>query len=436
MLRILAIFLCIALAAAPLTGCAGRAGASPAGDGNVIENAIDKKDGEDKDMWKKPGADKYGNISSDINKELTGANNKFAVNIFKELSSEDADSNLFISPLSMSSVLTMAYIGAGSTTRQEMGEALGFGDLEESKINSGFKVLLKYLESADKKVELNISNSIWIREGTKIKKDFLAKNEKYFNAKASLLDFSDSAAADIINKWISDATKGKIDKMIEPPIHPQTVMYLINAIYFKGQWAAKFNERNTSDETFTAFDGTKQKVRMMNRKGKIDYAEGADYTAVRLPYGEGKISMYVVLPDEGVGIDGFIAGMTSDKWNEIRGGMSPIIDLTLKMPKFKIEYGIKDICDSLKALGMVEAFTGLADFSGMGDNLYIDKVLHKAVVEVNEEGSEAAAATVGEMRVTSISEPLVFVADRPFMFAIADDATGSILFMGKFIKAE
>ncbi len=222
--------------------------------------------------------------------------------------------------------------------------------------------------------------------------------------------------------------------MLEPPIAPDVIMYLINAIYFKGDWSEEFDPKDTREETFTTYEGKEQTVSMMSRTGKIDYAEGDDYKAVRLPYGKGKVSMYCVLPDEDMTIDDFIDNMTIGTWDEIRNKMSEVEELELKIPKFKIEYGIKKLNDSLIALGMGEAFTDRADFSGIMDNVSISRVLHKAVIEVNEEGSEAAAATVVEIRETAAMEPIRFIADRPFLFFISDDESGTILFMGKLLE--
>jgi serpin B len=245
------------------------------------------------------------------------------------------------------------------------------------------------------------------------------------------LDFLKSDAASTINKWISDATKKKIDKMVDSPISPDVVMYLINAIYFKGDWAVKFDAKDTVSAPFYSSDGSLDNAMMMKRAGKAEYGQGGDYKAVRLPYGKGKMSMYCILPDENTSAGDFISSLDNEKWKTIKSSIAEKEEVQLLLPRFKMDYGIKNLNESLTALGMGEAFTDVADFSGIRDNICISRVLHKAVIEVNEEGSEAAAATVVEMRETAAAEPLSFVADRPFVFVIADDETGSILFMGK-----
>ena len=374
---------------------------------------------------------------ADINEGVTAADSEFAFNIFRELNSEDSGNSIFISPLSISAALTMTYNGAETTTKEVMSSTLCYNDIERKTVNLSYMNLLNYLENVDRKIELNIANSIWIREGEQIKEAFLSDNMNNFNARIEALDFSDKGAADRINKWISDATKKKIDKMIEPPIDPNTVMFLINAIYFKGEWSDRFDPENTFDGVFHTLDGGEQNVRMMHRNGDIEYTKGSDYKAVRLPYGNGNTSMYCILPDEGKNINSFIAGMSQDKWNEILDNITETDDVNLQIPKFKLEYGIKSLKDSLSSLGMEEAFEDRADFSGIREGLYIDEVLHKAVIEVNEEGSEAAAATVVVLEESAaVIEPVTFIADRPFMFVIADDNTGTILFMGKLLNIE
>ena len=375
--------------------------------------------------------------SYDLNKvdpSLTNGNELFAFDIFKELNTEDADKNIFISPLSISTALAMTYNGAESTTKEAMAEALRYKGIELENLNVGYKNLLAYLNNVDPKVQLNISNSIWFRKGEEIKQDFLSVNKDNFNAYITEMDFQDAKAADTINGWISKATKGKIDKMIEPPISHDVIMYLINAIYFKGQWTKQFDKKLTFTGTFNTEDGQKKEVQMMNRKGKIEYGEVEKSKIVRLPYGNEKTAMYCILPETGIKINDFIRQLSVEKWIELKDSLSKVDDVVLKLPKFKMEYGIKNLNVSLTALGMGEAFSDSADFSGIRDDICISRVLHKAVIEVNEEGSEAAGATVVEMKETAAVEPVTFIGDRPFIFIIADDEIGSILFMGKFME--
>ena len=401
---ILCFILCIVTIAGLFTGCSGKLSSSS------LNSSYDR-----------------GKISQ----ETIDGNTGFAFDIFTQLNKEDEKQSIFISPLSISTALTMTYLGAGTTTKESMAKALGYTGMNDEKLNESYRNLLRYLKQLDKKVELNISNSLWIKEGEVIKEDFLSANRNIFDASINPLDFSKENAADEINQWISNATKKKIEKMIDPPIPPNIIMYLINAIYFKGDWAEQFDTKNTFDASFLAGDGSTSEVKMMSRNGKVEFGQGDGFKAVRLPYGSGKAAMYCILPDEAVSINDFIESLDKELWKDIKDSISERDEVRLQLPRFKLEYGIKNLNDSLTALGMGEAFTDSADFSGIRDGLCISRVLHKAVIDVNEEGSEAAAVTVVEMRETAAAEPLTFIADRPFVFVIADDETGTILFMGK-----
>ncbi len=359
----------------------------------------------------------------------------FAFDIFKQVNTEDSSQNVFISPLSISTALAMTYQGAAGTTREAMAKALQISGLDSGVLNESYKNLLRYLKQTDGKLQLDINNSIWIREGKSIKKDFLETNKNIFDAYVTTLDFSQEKAAGTINKWIDDSTKGKIKKMIDPPIPSDIIMYLINAIYFKGQWSDKFEKDQTSDSKFHEGNGKESDVKMMNRYGTVDFAQNDDYKAVRLPYGKGRMAMYCILPQEGKDINDFIKSMDKEKWASIKNAISERKDVHLQIPRFNLEYGIKNLNDALTGLGMGEAFSDNANFSGIGDSIAISRVLHKAIIEVNEEGSTAAGVTVVEVRETAAAlDTPEFIADRPFVFIIADDETGAILFMGKLLS--
>ncbi len=369
-----------------------------------------------------------------INSEVTGRNVDFAFDLFREINKEEKAENIFISPLSVSTALTMTYNGALGDTLAEMEEGLRYEGLKPQEVNDTYSNLLPYLSQTDKKVELNISNSIWYRQGEAIKREFISTNESVFDAEVKETDFSDPETVNAMNKWIKESTKGKIDKMISPPIPDYIVMYLINAVYFKGEWAVQFKQEDTFQTDFNGIDGV-QTIDMMSRKGEVEYGEGLDYKAVRLPYGEGKTAMYFILPDVGQDIDSFIRTMDSDKFKNVKNTLNDTEDVFIQIPKFKMEYGIKKLNEPLIAMGMELPFSEEADLSGIRDGLFISEVLHKAVIEVNEEGSEAAGVTVVIVAETAAQEPVTFIADRPFLFLIEEEATGSILFMGKYCNA-
>lgn len=365
-----------------------------------------------------------------IDPEAVSGMTGFAFDLFRTLNQEEEGYNFFISPLSVSTALTMTLNGAAGATREEMAQVLGYEGLEAETWNDTYRNLLPYLEQADETVDLSLSNSIWYRQGDPVREAFLEQNREAFEARIEEMDFSDPGAADVINGWIEEATRGKIDKMIDPPLPPELVMYLINAVYFKGDWTEAFDPEKTFEGEFTQSDGTVETVDMMNRKGTVDFGETDAWKIVRLPYGDGKLSMRLVLPAEN--IDRFVEKLDAARWESMEASLMETEEVVLQIPRFKMDYGIKNLNDALFKLGMKKAFGPEADLSGIREGLFISRVLHKAVIEVNEEGSEAAAATVVEVLESAVMEPVTFIADRPFLFAIVDEVHGSLLFMGKY----
>jgi serpin B len=371
-----------------------------------------------------------------ISSEVTLRNVDFALDILKELNKEDLHKNIFISPLSISTALTMTYNGAAGETMTQMEKGLRYEGLDKNNITTTYQHLMAYLSQVDKEVDLTISNSIWYRQGEAIKQEFIDINKQFFNAEVMEMDFTDPKSADTINNWIKTSTKDKIEKMLDPPIPADVVMYLINAVYFKGDWTTQFNKEHTVNTFFNGLNKNIQSVDMMSRKGPIDYGVGEDYQVVRLPYGDGKVSMYVILPELQQDIYSFLKSMDRNKYMEIKSSIELTEEVTLNLPKFKMEYGIKEINNQLIAMGMEHPFSPTADFSDIREGLFISRVLHKAVIEVNEEGSEAAGVTVVELAESAAMDPIVFTADRPFLFMIVEDETDTILFLGKFVNAE
>jgi serine protease inhibitor len=370
---------------------------------------------------------------AEVNKNFVNANTQFAANLLKKINEEDSDKNVFFSPYSLSMALSMVYQGANATTKEAMASALNYTGMSTEEINQSYIDQLSYFKKLNPEVELNIANSIWVNDKFEVNKNFLAKNEEVFNSQVSYLDFDKSDAVDIMNKWISDSTKGKIDKMLSPPIPSDIIMYLMNAIYFKGNWTDKFDIRQTTDSTFTNIKGEQKTVPMMNKTDKYKYAQTSEYRAIELPYGSGSVSMYCILPETG-NVNDFIATFDNSKWSEIKSKLAMAGSIHLSIPRFKIEYKPQKLNDKLKELGMEEAFSRGADFTGIADDVWISSVEHKAVIDVNETGTEAAAVTVIGMGTTSM--PNSFIANKPFMFVIADNATGTVLFMGKVADVE
>jgi serine protease inhibitor len=364
---------------------------------------------------------------------LAAANVKFGFNLFSEIEKQSGGQNIFISPTSISLCLAMAYNGADAETKQAMARALEFQGLSLDELNRAYGDLKSALENPDPKVQLQIANSLWARRGLTFKPDFIQRTKQFFSAEVTDLDFDDKSAPATINQWVSEKTKGKIQKIVDQ-ISPDSILFLINAIYFKGTWTKEFDKAKTREDDFTTGAGAQKRLPMMSASGNYRYYENGDFQAVSLPYGAGRTSMYIFLP-KAAGLAAFQKNLSTANWeswmkafNEMEGDLS--------LPRFKIEYEIT-LNDALKALGMGVAFDGgRANFRGMiesAQNVYISQVKHKTFAEVNEEGTEAAAVTSTEMRTTSVMRPrqkFQMVVDHPFFCAIRDNTTGTVLFMG------
>lgn len=368
---------------------------------------------------------------------IVTAVNSFAFDIFHELCAEDTTNNIFISPFSISYALGMTYNGAVDETKQEMHEVLRYGDMDIDAINQAYMKLMDYILNLDPKVKMIIANSIWTRLGFPIKEEFLNLNHDVFNAEVQNLNFDSPEAARIINDWVAKNTENKITRIVPDQIDPSMIMYLINAIYFKADWRYSFEERQTREEFFYLKDSTPYKWKMMNQRTDFPAIETDIYEAVSLPYGDGKFSMLVVKPKDSIGINQFISGFHTDNWEQSR--YLPPREVILKMPRYKMRYA-KSLNNNLMNMGMKYAFIDTAaQFDKMSDSqLHIDQVLHKSFVQVDEEGTEAAAVTsvsMGGIECVSVRpSPLVIKIDRPFIFAIYENRTGAILFMGRIMK--
>ncbi len=370
---------------------------------------------------------------------LLEADNIFAFEIFKEiLQSEEDEKNIMISPLSIAIALAMTYNGADGETKEAMENTLHLQGLSTGDINKSYQSLLDALLSVDPKVIMEIANSIWYRDDFYVEEDFLNINKTYYDAEVAKLNFSDPASVDIINRWVSDKTHDKIDKIIEQ-IDPLDVMFLINAMYFKGTWKYEFDENDTHEAPFYNEHGNfLGDVEMMMIEGDFNYYSNDLFHAVELPYGQGNYSMIVMLPQSGVSIDSLVSNMNNDKWKTWMEGFYERPDFDVYLPKFKFEFE-KELKEILSQLGMEIAFdpNGSADFSKINPDvyLYISSVKHKTFIEVNEEGTEAAAVTSVSVT-TSIGPSNEFKADHPFVFVIKEKFTRAIMFMGKVAEPE
>jgi serine protease inhibitor len=368
-----------------------------------------------------------------IEKNLVQSDNSFGLKVFQEIVKSDKDQNVFISPLSISMALGMTLNGANGTTKEAMQSALELAGLSDQQINENYKSLIELLVDLDPKVKFQIANSIWYRNTMTFEQSFLDINKNYFDAEVSGLDFSNPQSKNIINAWVENNTNGKIKQIIDN-IDPLSVMFLINAIYFKGTWTYEFEKNKTHEGFFNLPDGSQVPCKMMAQAGEFSYLANDDFQAVDLPYGDELFSMTVILPQQGKDIDALVETLSAENWNVWFNNISKL-EGELYFPRFSLEYEIT-LNDVLKSLGMQIAFNpSQADFTRMYKNggLYIYEVKHKSFVEVNEEGTEAAAATVVDMRLTSVGSGFTMRIDRPFIFAIRENHSGTILFIGKIV---
>jgi serpin B len=367
-------------------------------------------------------------------KQLVESDNRFGLNLFGEIVAAEPDENIFISPLSVSMALGMTYNGARGTTEEAMREVLEYGDLTREEINQSYRDIIDVLSALDPNVDFSIANSIWHRREVTFKPDFLDVNTRYFDAEVTPLDFSAPDAASTINDWVNQETNGRIEEIVDDPISPELIMFLINAIYFKAAWTYEFDPDETFDGMFNLPDGSQAPCRMMAMEDTFSYQKTKDFQAVELPYGDGDFSMVVMLPAAGSEVDDLIGLMTPENWSLWVGGFGNV-RIVYHMPKFTLQYEI-GLNDVLAAMGMGLAFDPhAADLTGLYEgfgNAYIDKVKHKTFVKVDEEGTEAAAVTSVGIGATSM--PVSMIVDRPFVFVIRDSHTNTILFVGKVVE--
>ena len=366
---------------------------------------------------------------------VIGAANDFSFAMFRRLSAAQQNDNVFTSPLSASMALGMAMNGAAGTTYDEMRATLGFGaTASETEIGESYRSLIALLRGLDPAVDFRIANSIWYRTGFPVNQSFLDAGRDWFDARVSDIDFGSPAAVPTINDWVSTATAGKIPTIIET-IRDDQIMFLINAIYFKGSWRTKFDPAKTVDAPFRGIGGD-QPAKLMHREGTMKYVQTAAFQAVDLPYGNSAYSMTVVLPNEGQGIDAVAASLESAAWTQ---WMTQFRDaeVDLHLPRFKLTWE-RGLIPDLQALGMRAAFVpGGADFTRLspaGRDLFISVVKQKTYVDVNEDGTEAAAVTNVGISLVSMPVRIPFRVDRPFIVVLRERLSGTVLFMGKIVR--
>lgn len=391
------------------------------------------------------------NAKEKTDKQLVVAgNNEFAFELYAKLSGKEG--NLFFSPYSISTALALAYCGARGQTETEMATVLHLptasgkktavkDTLAQMRFHSAFGKIIKDLNSRGDKggYELRVANALWGQKGYGFLEKFLELIETNYGGKLNEVDFMRAAetARKTINRWVEQKTNNKINNLIPKGVlDSMTRLVLTNAIYFKGNWARQFKKGNTKDALFTLADGKKVDAAMMNQTAEFGYLETENFQGIELPYVDDELSMVIMLPKKIDGVDEFEKTLTVEnlsKWlSKLRKR-----EVDISVPKFKMtsQFGLASV---LKSMGMTDAFSSNANFSGINGkrNLFISAVIHKAYVDVNEEGTEAAAATAVTMKLTSImpNRIPIFRADHPFLFLIRDNHSDSILFIGRVMN--
>jgi serine protease inhibitor len=364
--------------------------------------------------------------------ELVSADNRFGLKLYQQIVKSDSQENPFISPLSVSMALGMTLNGADGNTREAMESTLELQGLNQQQINEAYQSLIKLLLGLDPQVDFRIANSIWCRDDLTFEQEFIDLNKLYFNARVQGLDFLDPASKDVINQWVKDNTNGKIPQIIDQ-IDPVDIMFLINAIYFKGIWTYQFKEDLTHDDLFNLANGGQIYCRLMYQEGNFDYLDADKFQAIDLPYGDGDFRMAIFLPKSGVTVDSLILSLDNDLLNQWLQSFS-VRKGIIEIPKFEQEYKIQ-LNEILTLLGMGIAFDPYwADFTKLyagPENAFISEVLHKTYLKVDEKGTEAAAATSVTISFTSVGDEFYFKANRPFLFMIRENHSNTILFIGK-----
>lgn len=373
--------------------------------------------------------------------EVIDGSNVFAFGLLSEMRALRPDSpNTFLSPLSASMALGMALNGADGDTWTQMRDMLGFALMEEPAVNEAYRSLIELLLGLDPAVEFGLGNAIWVDEVTLLP-GFVDRTESFFDAEVDRLDFDDPTSVDVMNGWVDSVTNGRIAKLLEE-VNPDALLYLVNAIYFKADWRAQFDDDRTAPAAFTRADGSEVTVPMM--EGEVAHRTLNLWSAdtvrgVELPYGGDAYTAVLLLPPADQPIDDFVAGIDAATWDgwmdrfdeQYTGEQVEEDGILVRLPKFELEWG--DSLDSaLRALGMTDAFDDrLADFTRITDDrsdLYVEDVRQKTYVRVDEQGTEAAAATSVGIVPTSMPPTITF--DRPFLFAIRERLSGTILFLG------
>ncbi|NOZ08906.1 MAG: serpin family protein [FCB group bacterium] len=368
-------------------------------------------------------------------KSAVTGNTAFALDLYSQLRGQNG--NIFFSPYSISSALAMTYAGARGLTAAELAKALHFNPDDRNATNAAFAVLDSLFDSIAKKgnIQLKVANSMWPQKDYAIRTDFLELTKRYYNISITPVDYANAAgkARTLINSWVEKQTNNKIRNLIAATPDPATAMILVNAIYFKGNWESQFDPELTVEADFFRLGKAKTTIPMMYQEGNFGYAKIDGAKLLELPYVGNELSMVIILPDSPGGLPDLEDRLSTGNLETWLSGISQKT-VEIYLPRFKVTWGTLNMTKQMISLGVHRAFGNRADFSGIDGtkSLFIKGIFHKAFIEVNEEGAEAAAAT-GVLFETSIPKMKSFKADHPFFFLIRDIQSGSILFLGRIL---
>ena len=373
--------------------------------------------------------------------ELVEADNSFGFDLFNHAVAKAVkNTNTCVSPLSVSLALAMTYNGASGETRKEMENVMKVSGITTEQINNTHKLLVAALKSTDPEVVLEIANAIYYQSGFPVEPKFISTNREFYDSEVNALNFGlPIDALKIINGWVSLKTHEKIPKIIEE-IDSNLIMVLLNAVYFNGIWKSKFKDNETRNRTFVLSDGTYKETPFMKQEAALEYATNDLFSAVNLPYGNGQFQMTVILPNSKKTTKDVITKLNTENWRLWMNSFKTENQLVITMPRFKFSWKLQ-LNEVLNEMGMIKAFLpGHADFTGInkGGNLFIGSVIHKTYIDVNENGTEAAAVTA-VLLLTGGSGPdprKYFYVNCPFLFAITEKTTGAILFIGEITNPE
>ncbi len=373
------------------------------------------------------------NFGKDDYKKIVSSSNQLGMDLLTIIDADD-NGNTFISPTSLFMALSMVYNGADGVTKTEIANVLQAEGIDVDEMNQANASLMSILQSDSEEIQLTIGNSIWLNENYQFQNQFAQDNQDYFNAEIQEIDIFDSTSADTINDWVSESTNNKIEKIVQNPLDSRLVAILINAIYFKGDWQFEFDDKQTEKRTFYLEDGTTKEVQLMTLNEELAYLENENFQAISLPYGDGEMSMNIFLPREDFALKEFKTILTNDSFKKWKIEFQKQ-EVSIMLPKFQMEYEVV-LNEALEKLGMPSAFYEKdANFSKMvtindTNPIWISQVKQKTFIDVNEEGTEAAAVTSVEMVKESASATIKMEVNRPFFIAITDEKTDAILFMG------